>query len=108
MANALSRAGERTWDNALTRYKQHVQQRSRSVSEDEVQFGVNPIDELRRTVNTRSYTPEQAAQNREAAFWELLGVIPGPGNAISAYDAYTGAGDAYDAALPPAAACRCY
>jgi hypothetical protein len=50
----------------------------RSMSEDEVQFGVNPIDELRRTVNTQTYTPEQAAQNRKASLWEALSVIPGP------------------------------
>lgn len=71
--------------------------KSRSMSEDEVQFGFNPIDELRRTVNTQTYTPEQAAQNRKASLWEALSVTPGPGNVISAHDAYTGAGDAYNA-----------
>lgn len=71
--------------------------KGRSMSEDEVQFGFNPIDELRRTVNTRSFTPEQAAQNRKASLWEALSVLPGPGNAISAHDAYKGAGDAYNA-----------
>lgn len=69
----------------------------RSVSEDEVQFGVNPIDELRRTVNTRSFTPEQAAENRQKSLWEALSVIPGPGNVISAKDAYNSAGDASNA-----------
>lgn len=70
---------------------------SRSVSEDDVQFGVNPIDELRRTINTQTYTPEQAAENRQRSLWEALSIIPGPGNVISAHDAYTGAGDAYGA-----------
>lgn len=69
----------------------------RSVSEDEVQFGGNPIDELRRTVNTRAFTPEQAAENRQKSLWEALSVIPGPGNVISAQDAYNSAGDASNA-----------
>lgn len=70
---------------------------ARSVSEDDVEFGVNPIDELREKINTSVFTPEQAAANRDALLWEALSVLPGPGNVIAAQDAYTGAGDAYDA-----------
>lgn len=72
---------------------------ARSLSEDDVYFGANPLDELRRTVNTQTFTPAQAAENRNRLLWEGLSVIPGPGNVISAQDAYAGAGDAYNALL---------
>jgi hypothetical protein len=84
-------------DPEMNRLAQALKPKTRSMSEDEVYFGSDPIGELRRTVNTQSYTPEQAAENRKASLWEALSVIPGPGNAIAAHDAYTGAGDAYNA-----------
>lgn len=79
---------------ALAKYRQKY----RSLSEDDIEFNVNPIDDIRRNVNTRYYSPEQAASNRSKSFWEFLSNIPGPGNVISAQDAYkdgTEAANAY-------------
>jgi hypothetical protein len=76
-------------DPEMNRLAQALKPKTRSMSEDEVYFGYNPIDDLRRNVNVGSFTPEQARQNRLSTGYEVLGFIPGPGNVISAHDAYT-------------------
>lgn len=70
-----------------------------SVSEDEVQFGGSPIDEFRRTVNTRKFTPEQAAENRQRSAIELASNLPGPGNVLAAKEAWDASGRGGEALL---------
>ncbi len=69
---------------------------SRSMSEEELIFGANPIDKLRGSINTGSI-PSGNPQGRETLAHALLSITPGPGNVISANDAYNSAGDAYSA-----------
>lgn len=71
--------------------------RRNSLSEEELFLSYNPIDDLRLRVNTSRATPEQVAAGRNALAMDALSVIPGPGNALSAYDAYHSGKDAYNA-----------
>lgn len=68
------------------RQRSPFEQGGMAVSEEDILLGFNPIDELRRTVNAQSYTPEQAAENRQKTVMELLYSSP-IGNALSARDA---------------------
>lgn len=71
--------------------------RRNSLSEDDITFGYNPIDDLRLRVNTARPTAEQVAAGRNALAMDALSIIPGPGNALAAYDAYQGGKDTYNA-----------
>ena len=62
--------------------------------------GMSPIDRLKLRMslaNQETVSPEQRAKNLRQTGEEALGVLPVIGNAIAARDAYTGAGEAYDA-----------
>lgn len=65
---------------------------ARSVSEDEVMFGGNPIDELRRTVNTSRPTPEQVDEGWDALGEEAAYMAPVAGETLSARDAWDASG----------------
>ncbi len=71
--------------------------RRNSLSEDDITFGYNPIDDLRLRVNTARPTAEQIAAGRNALALDALSIIPGPGNALAAHDAYQSGKDTYNA-----------
>lgn len=61
--------------------------------------GMSPIDrlKLRLSLANQPVSPEQKAANLSQTREDALSVLPVIGNAMSARDAYTGAGEAYDA-----------
>jgi hypothetical protein len=62
--------------------------------------GLTPYDLIKLRVelaNRRRVAPEEAAANRRRTAEEVLGFVPGPGNALAARDAYQGAQAARDA-----------
>ena len=60
--------------------------------------GMSPVDafKLRRELAGRYVSPEQASQNLRTTGKDVLSVTPGPGNVMSAQDAYDSAGEAYN------------
>ncbi len=63
-----------------------------SITEDEIYFGYNPIDDLRQRVNTERPTPEQVDAGRNAFAQEALNIAPITGEALSARDAWEASG----------------
>lgn len=58
---------------------------------------VTEADLFERDAENQQPTPDQMRQNMRSNLYDLLSVIPGPANAISAYEAGRSANDAYDA-----------